>query len=340
MLQTMLKRTTAHRATLRDIAREVDVSITTVINVLKGRTSEVSPAMADRINKTVQKMGYVKNLTAASLSTRRSHLIGVVISGAFHHMPAHRSMDINPFYGDFVFRLEHEARSRGFALSVYAGEEKNALPFLLQRNHDAVVVVGITSADLPERIAQHRLPQILFDSFVDRKDFTRVCGDEEAGGRLAAMHMIERGRRKLAFVGDVHAEWPTLIPTIRYNAARKVCSKAGVPLEVIQVSTSFQAGASAAERVIAGGHDGVITAADVIAVGLVQGLRHTGVDVPGKVAVLGYDNLLVSRMCLPTLSTIDQHLDDKIRAVLDLVQHPEQGKLIKIKPELVVREST
>lgn len=336
----MKKKVAPRRATLKDIAQEVGVSITTVINVLKGRTGEVSPAMAERISRTVERLGYVKNLTAASLSTRRSHLIGVIISGAFHQNEKTRSMDINPFYGDCIFRLEHAARARGFGLSLYAGEEAGALSFLLQRNHDAVLVLGVTSADLPEKIARHHVPQILFDSFVDRKDFTRVCGHEEQGSRLGARHLIERGRRRLAFVGDVHTEWPNLIPTIRYQAAAAECKKAGVALDIIQTSTSFQAGAEATERVVAGGFDGVLTAADVVAVGLVQGLRHAGVEVPGRVAVVGYDNLLVSRMCLPTLTTVDQHLDEKIRAALDLVQKPEPGKLVKIEPSLVVREST
>lgn len=333
-------RTKTHRKpTIRDIAREVGVSTTTVINVLKGRRSEVSPAVAKRIEQTVKSLGYVKNLTAASLSTRRSHVIAVIIAGAFHPDVAKRTLEINPFYGDFIFRLEHAARARGYSLSLYAGEESGALPFLLQRNHDAVLVLGVTCWDVPAQIAERGMAPILFDSFVERADFMRVCGDEEDGGGMAARQLISRGCRKLAFVGDAHPQWRNLIPTKRYLAAAAVCQEAGLTLDLVQVSTSFKAGADATERVRAKGYDGVVAAADIVGVGLVQGLRHVGIDVPGQVAVVGYDNLLVARACLPTLTTIDQHLDDKIRAALDLVQNPEPGKLVVIKPELIVRES-
>lgn len=327
------------KPTIRDIARQVGVSTTTVINVLKGRTSEVSPATKTRIEKTVKRLGYVKNLTAASLSTRRSNVIALVIAGAFEKVPLFPNLEINPFYGDFVLRLEHEARARGYSISLYAGEEDGALPFLLQRQYDAVLVLGVASPSLPTAIARHQLNQILIDSFVDRDDLTRVCADEELGGSLAAQHLVARGCRNLAFVGDVQAHWSTLIPTIRHRGALAVCRKARVPLTVVKTPTSFNAGVAAAEQIRAGGHDGAIVAADVIAAGLVQGLRHAQVDVPGRVAVVGYDNLLVARMCLPTLTTVDQRLDDKIRAALDLVQNPASGALVLVKPELVVRES-
>lgn len=336
----MKVRSKPHRKpTIRDIAREVGVSTTTVINVLKGRSSEVSPATSEKILGTVKRVGYVKNLTAAALSTRHSHVIAVVVAGAFHPDEARRHMDINPFYGDFIFRLEHQARARGYSLSLFAGREEDALPFLLQRNHDAVLVLGVTCWELPAQLEERGMSSILFDSFFEKEGFTRVCGDEELGGRLAAQRLIDRGCRKLAFVGDAHVEWRNLIPTKRYLAAAEAARNAGLPLDLLQASTSFKAGADATGAVLARGYDGIVAAADIVAVGLVQGLRHAGVDVPGQVAVVGYDNLLVARTCLPTLTTIDQHLDDKIRAALDLVQRPAPGKRIVIKPDLVVRES-
>lgn len=328
------------KPTIHDIADKVGVSTTTVINVLKGRTTEVSPSTALKIQKTVKALGYVKNLTAASLSTRQSHVIALVMPGAFHSDPTVRSLEINPFYGDFVLRLENEARARGYSISLYAGGEEGAVSFLLQRQYDAAILLGLASSSLPQEISRHHVHQILIDSFVKGGSYTCVCGDETHGGSLAAQHLIDRGRKKLAFVGDVYPDWPTQIPTIRYKAALAVCRKARVPLTIVKTSTSFKAGVQATDAVMAGDFDGVVTAADVIAAGLVQGLCHARVDVPGDVAVVGYDNLLVARMCLPTLTTIDQRLDDKIRAALDLVQHPAPGKHVKIKPELVIRESS
>lgn len=317
----------------------VGVSTTTVINVLKGRDSEVSPAMSDKIMRVVARVGYVKNLTASSLATAQSRLIAVVMAGAFQPATRERSLETNPFYGDFILRLEHEARLRGYSINLFTGEERDALPFLLQRNHDAVLVLGVSAPTLPKQIARHGLPQLLVDSFLEKGGFARVCGDENLGVQLAVKHLVSRGRRRLAFVGDVHPKLPTLIPTLRFRAAEAACKKAGCSLTLFHATTSFEAGAEVAERMGGSNFDGVVTAADVIAAGLVQGLRHAGVEVPRQVAVVGYDNLLVAKLCIPNLTTVDQRLDDKIRAAMDWVQNPKPRAVISIPPVLVVRES-
>lgn len=327
------------RPTITDIAREVGVSTTTVINVLKGRDSEVSASTCAKITKVVKRVGYVKNLTASALASAQSRLIAVVMVGAHPSAPGQRGLATNTFYGDFVLRLEQEARSLGYAIIPYTGDEKDALPFLLQRNHDAVLVLGVRSLQLPRLIARHGVPQLLVDSFLRGGFFARICGDEELGARLAVEHLVARGCRKLAFAGDVHSELPALIPTVRYRAAAAAAQKHGCSLALFATPTSFEAGAGMAARLAAAGYDGVVTAADVIAVGLVQGLRHAGARVPQEVAVVGYDNLLAARLCIPGLTTVDQRLDDKIRAAVDWVQHPQADVVISIPPVLVVRES-
>lgn len=328
-----------HKPTLSDIAREVGVSTTTVINVMKGRGSEVSAKTSAKIMRVVNRVGYVKNLTAAALSSDRSMVIAVVLAGAFDHDTILRNLESNPFYGDFILRLENAARVRGYSINLFAGEEDAALSFLLQRSQDAVVLLGVGSSYLPDQLVRHHLPLILVDTFLEEESFTRVCGDEALGARLAAEHLLARGCRKLVFVGDVNVERPRLIPTLRYRAAEMACKKRGCGLALIKAGTSFDEGAAVAGQVVAGAFDGVVTGADIVAAGLVQGLRHAGVKVPDQVAVVGYDNLLVAKLCLPHLTSVDQQLDIKINAVLDLVQKPVPGTHVSVPPTLVVRES-
>ena len=327
------------RPTITDIARAVGVSTTTVINVLKGRDTEVSPPTSARILKVVKRVGYVKNLTASALASAPSKLIAVVLAGTFPAAARQRCLEVNPFYGDFILRLEHEARRRGYSINLYSGAEKDALPFLLQRNHDAVLVLGVSSPQLPRLIARHGVPQVLVDSFLARGAFARVCGDETMGGRLAVNHLAARGCRKLAFVGDVQPASTTLIPTLRYRGALAASRKARVPLALFTTCTSFDGGTKVAASVAASGCDGVVTAADVVAAGLVQGLREVGVRVPQQVAVVGYDNLLVATLCLPKLTTVDQRLDEKIHAAMDWIQQPKPQAVVLIPPVLVVRDS-
>ncbi len=328
-----------HKPTLSDIAREVGVSTTTVINVMKGRGSEVSAKTSAKIMRVVNRVGYVKNLTASALSSDRSMVIAVVLAGAFEHHSILRNLESNPFYGDFILRMEHAARLRGYSINLFAGEEEAALAFLLQRSQDAVVLLGVGTPYLPDQLIRHHLPLILVDTFMGEGTYTRVCGDEALGARLAAEHLLARGCRKLVFVGDVHEDRPRLIPTLRYRAAEAACKRASRTLDLIKAATSFDDGADVASRVVAAKYDGVVTGADIVAAGLVQGLRHAAVKVPDQVAVVGYDNLLVAKLCLPHLTTVDQQLDEKINAVLDLVQQPSPGAHVSVPPTLVVRES-
>ena len=85
--------------------------------------------------------------------------------------------------------------------------------------------------------------------------------------------------------------------------------------------------------------DGIVTSADVLAAGIVEGLKQQQVRIPDDVAVMGYDNLSVARMVTPALSTIDQELDKKVIAALDLVADGKPGEIRSIEPRLVLRES-
>ncbi|MBN1269788.1 MAG: LacI family DNA-binding transcriptional regulator [Kiritimatiellae bacterium] len=333
-----MQKKAGRKPTIHDVARETGVSIATVSNVLKGKLTEVSDATVERILKTVEQLGYVKNLTASSLSSRKSHLIAVITVGAFNPEPAKDVPSINPFYGEFVFRLEHEARARGYALVLYAGREEESLHFLLQRNVDAAVLVGITQGDARAVATCQDVPLVLFDGLVDTPHAMNVRGDEVRGGEISAQHLVAQGRRKLAFLGDV-SERPLTIPALRFGGARRACESAGVPLELVWCETSFEEGERAAGKVNELGVDGVVTAADILAAGLMRGLARAGRAVPADVAVMGYDDLLVARLVKPALSTIDQRLDDKVTAVMDLIESGAPGDARVIEPRLVVRES-
>jgi len=308
--------------------------------VLKGKSSEVSEATSDRILEKVKQLGYVKNLTASSLSGRQSHMIAVIIIGVFEPHEANLDPDINPFYGELVFRLDRAARGRGYTLCLYTGREEEYISFLLERNVDAAVMVGLAQSDLPSVLQRHQAPIILMDTFDLEEGVMNVRNDELLGGALAARHLIERGRKKLAFAGELREEFPNNIPAKRYEGALRACEEAGLPLARVVTWTSMQDAEKIVPQLIELGVDGVVTAADILAAGILNGLDRAGVKVPDDIAVIGYDNVLVSRMSKPALSTIDQNLNEKVKAVIDLVVDGKPGALREIEPKLIVREST
>lgn len=326
------------KPTIKDIARKVGVSTTTVINVLKNRNTQASAATIQKVKQTAQALGYVRNLTAASLVSRRAHAIALVITGGYSPSSPESESDINPFYGELILRLEHEARRHGYMLSVFGGDESDYVNYVLERNLDAAVLLGIRKPDLPRILARQGIQVVLMDSAFQDPIFAHVRTDDLRGGELAAEHLLSRGCRKIAFAGNTGMA-PNAVPTLRLRGARLACERAGVPLLPFDLNAQFESGRAAAGDAIRSGADGIVAAADNLAAGLVRGLLEAGARVPEDVAVVGYDNLVIARTTQPALTTMDQGLGEKVRAVVDLIRTGRAGETRVIAPTLVRRQS-
>lgn len=327
-----------HKPTIADVARVAGVSAAAVSYVLNGRTQEVSQQTAERVMRVVREMGYVKNMAAAALTGQKSRMIAVILPGLYDPQ-ASGDPSINPFFGEFLVRLEAEARSRRYTLCFYSGREEDYVHFLLERNMDAAVLVGFSEWDLPGVLQRRDVRCILYDSFGQDTLHSHVRTDEVKGGYLAAERLMDIGKRSIVFVGAQPTENSNNVPSSRYRGALKACQMAGATLERLDVATSYEAGVAAAQALVEMKADGVVCTADIIAAGLVEGLDRIGTSIPDEMAVMGYDNLPVCTYTRPHLSTIDQGLRAKIRAVMDLVEKPEPGLVRVIDPTLVVRES-
>ena len=338
-MRTNANKGTERVSTIRDIAREVGVCVATVSNALNGRGSKVSPTLAEKIRLKADEMGYVKNMTAASLSGRTTQMIDLVIAGIFYPSSSDETFDVNPFYGELIFRLEHEARKRGFSLAIYTGLEDECVREQAARKSDATVAVGLSSPEIIARVLKRNPRLILFDSYIEKTDAMIVRTDEARGAEMAAQHLITKGRKKLAYVGHGLKDFPKNIPAIRYRGAKRAADAAGISLQVVEEWTSLAGGKRAAVELAKMKLDGIVTSADVLAAGIVEGLKQQQVHIPEDIAVMGYDNLSVARMVTPALSTIDQELDKKVIAALDLVADGKPGDIRSIDPRLVLRES-
>jgi len=327
------------KPTIKDIARETGVSTTTVLNVLGKKSSEVSEATAEVVLKKASELGYVRNLTAASLSGKgSSHAFALIITRAYKPLTVAQESDINPYYGELILRLEHEARKSGLMLSLYGGSEDDYVNFVLQWNLDAAVLLGIEKPDVPRVIAQRGIPVILIDSAFEDPQFISVRTDDHYAGKIAAEHLIKRGCRSIAFVGSTE-QHPNSSPSLRYRGVKDICSYAGVKFSSINQIATFECGVEAAAEIAAGKTDGVVAAADNLAAGIIYGLNAKNIRIPEDVAVIGYDNLLLSRMTRPTLTTIDQGLGDKVKCIVELIRNGHPGRTYQIQPALIIRES-
>ncbi len=326
------------KPTIADVAQKAGVSAAAVSYVLNGRTHEVSKATAERVHRVVRELGYVKNLAAAALTGKKSRMIAVILPGLFDPR-AGVSQPVNPFFGEFLIRLEAEARLRGYAVCFHSGREEDSVLFLLERNMDAAVLVGFSEWDLPGVLQRRDIRCVLYDSFGQDTLHGHVRTDEVRGGYLSAERLLDVGKRRLVFAGTPPTEGSGNVPSSRFRGAQLACEAAGATLGILPAAATYEGGQLAAAQVVELEADGVVCMADVIAAGLVEGLTRLGRRVPDDVAVMGYDDLPICLQSRPRLSTIDQGLHLKIQAVMDLVEHPDPGTVRVVDPALVVRDS-
>ena len=329
---------------VRDVAAAASVSVGTVSNVLN-RPDKVSPGTVERVLAAIAELGFVRNDAARQLRAGRSRSIGLVV------------LDVrNPFFTDVARGAEDRAAEDAMTILLGNSDENTDREgsyldlFEEQRVHG--VLISPMSDDLPrlERLRSRGTPVVLVDREAADRSFSSVAVDDVVGGELAARHLVETGRRRIAFVGG-----PMGIRQVsdRLEGARRaVADTPDATLEVIETEalTVLQgrtAGEEIRERPAAERPDAVFAANDLLAMGLLQALMMRGtVRVPHDIALIGYDDIDFASAAVVPLSSVRQPASLIGYTAVDLLMKEAalgegfERQHVVFQPELVVREST
>lgn len=329
---------------VRDVAAAASVSVGTVSNVLN-RPDKVAPATVERVHAAIQELGFVRNDAARQLRAGRSRSIGLVV------------LDVrNPFFTDVARGAEDRAAEDGMTILLGNSDENSDREgayldlFEEQRVH-GVLITPLTD-DLPrlERLQGRGTPVVLVDREAADRRFSSVAVDDVVGGELAARHLAEIGRRRIAFVGG-----PMAIRQVadRLAGARQaVEATPGMTMEVVEtesltVLAGRAAGAEIREREASDRPDAIFAANDLLAMGVLQALMMQGeVRVPDDIALIGYDDIDFASAAVVPLSSIRQPAALIGYTAVDLLLKEADGaevterERVTFQPELVVRGST
>ncbi|MCU1469258.1 MAG: LacI family transcriptional regulator [Glaciihabitans sp.] len=330
-------------ANVKDVAALARVSIGTVSNVLN-RPEIVAPGTADRVMQAIEKLGFVRNDAARQLKAGRSNTIGLVV------------LDVrNPFFTDLARGAEDAASDAG--LSILLGDsgrsQKREAAYLdlfeEQRVHGVLVSPLSDVARRLEGLRRRGIPAVLVDRSATGSGFSSVSVDDVAGGRLAVEHLISIGRRRIAYLAGSF-DFPQVTDRLR-GAQEAVAAHPGTSLEVIDIDgLTVLAGHAAGERIVARSAadrpDGVFTANDLIAVGLLQALvMQSDIRVPGDIALVGYDDIDFAETAVVPLSSVRQPSALLGRTAVELLLEEARNpglapRQVVFQPELVIRRST
>jgi LacI family transcriptional regulator len=307
------------RATIKDIALLAKVSPMTVSNVINGRSAKASTETIERINAAIAELGYTPNLSARALVSNASRMVGVLIP--FTENQNALLLD-NPFYAEIVSGIETALRAEGFYMMLSGVGEKGAkLDALSSWNMDALIVLGVYREALYEQLKSRNLPTLLIDSYIDDDHFYHLSIDDEQAAFDATSHLVAQGHRDVAVVtGVIRADGVVERRVAGYRRALAAARIDFDPTLVFAGSVTFDWGSEAAAGIAANPRiTAAFCTADLIAAGLLAGLHKLGKRIPDDVSVMGFDNLSISTMVYPALTTVDQSIAEKGRLAGNLI---------------------
>ncbi|SFS13662.1 transcriptional regulator, LacI family [Microbacterium sp. cf046] len=329
-------------ANIRDVAERAGVSVGTVSNVLNHR-EKVSPDAVRRVREAIEELGYVRNDAARQLRVGRSSTVGLVV------------LDVrNPFFTDLARGAESEAARHG--LSVILGnsdedvEREAGYLDLFEEQRVRGILISPYREVGPQlrRLRERGTPAVLVDRRSEDELFSSVSLDDEMGGRLAAEHLIQTGRRWILFTGgpfDIRQ-----IVDREAGARRAVEAAAGVTWETVPTPAASVADGRATGELIAARApedrpDAIFAANDLVAMGVLQGLAGHGIRVPEEIAIIGFDDIDFASAAVVPLSSIRQPSqlmgETALRILLSEIDDPDgDAQQVVFEPELVVRAST
>ncbi len=291
---------------MKDIAKDLGLSVVTISKALRNHP-DIADETRERVLRRVKELDYQPNLTARSLVTGRSYLIGLVVPDLLH-----------PFFAEIAKALSGALGERGYSLIIASSEEspeleQKEIDQLLARRLDGLVVAACgNDPQAFQRMEKHALPYVLIDRAFPGLSANYVGLNDEAAGRIATEHLIDQGCKRIAHIrGRDNATGVG-----RFEGYRKTLLRHGIdycPSLVISRSRvdveSTRLGAEAMRLLLEQRPrpDGVFAYNDPLAIGAMHAILDAGLRIPEDIALVGCGNLHYDSFLRVPLSSVDQN---------------------------------
>jgi LacI family transcriptional regulator len=330
---------------MKDIARDLGVSVVTVSKVLRNH-EDIGEKTRKRVLDRIKELNYTPNLAARGLVTGRTYLVGLIVPDLLH-----------PFFAQIAKSLSGVLLKKGYCLTISTSEEdpkleEHEIDRLLGRRLDALVIASsCTNPAIFERIQKQGTPLILIDRCFSGFDSNFVGIDDEAVGSLATEHLIQIGCKRIAHLRgpDNSPGMGRLKGYLDTLARYKLRSLPGYISMQRRVDVdSRESGADLMSQLLALSPrpDGVFCYNDPMAIGAIHAVLDAGLRVPEDIAVIGCGNLHYDTELHVPLSSIDQQTEEigerAGRLTLSLLESKTRplNKTFILQPQLVIRAST
>ena len=334
------------KTTIYDIAREAGVSVSTVSRILTG-SAPVSPATKERVEAVLQKHDFRPSNAARNLSLQRSMMIGVVLP------------DItSPFYSTLFAEIQRYALANGYSVLMFNAMnnldvESEGLEYLARHQVDGLIFLGgrVNEIAPDERYRAElaafaqKVPTVIANGAMDGVKASTVCTDEQSGMTQVVDYLAQLGHQRIAMLGGV----PRMTVTRDRQAAfREEMLRLGLPVVedwLLADGFSIDSGFALMEALLRLREQptAIIAINDLVALGILKAARHHQVEVPGRVSLVGIDDVYLSEVTAPELTSVSQNYGVLGQTIVETLLERIAGKSVPasvwIPMHLVIRDS-
>jgi Transcriptional regulators len=330
------------RVGIRDVADAAEVSVTTVSQVVSGNRP-VSEKTRAKVKAAIAELGYRPHPGAASLRNQRTMAIALVVPDL-----------TNPFYPLVAAGLQDILMPRGYMLTISdlvmsSAKSSEVVQHFLNRRVDGIVIAsyGVQESDF-EAIEESGIALVTLGAGAGRKTGDLVHSDDTEGMREMTTHLIERGYKRIAFIGGEELAAPTRLRFDGYCLALKEAGRE-VNLDLVRFAEfTRDGGHDMAQSLLSieNPPDAIVAANDLIAIGVLDSARARGLAVPGQLAVTGYDDIDAAALVSPELTTVLNPAREIGRACARLLlerldgEVSEVSRTVALSHSLIVRQSS
>ena len=332
------------KTTIYDIAKELNITVSTVSRALSG-FSAISETTRAAVIEMAKKLNYSPNRLASALKSGKTYIIGVIVPSVQAH-----------FFASIIHSIEEGLKNSGYRVILYQSNESveneiNGVKTLLEAQVDGIIAsMSLETEDTSHfsEIIKQNKPLIIFDRLNVNLNVPTVTLDDFKAGYIATQHLIEKGYKNIAFITTIYQIKIFNDRLSGYKAALKDNNLPVLDSNIILGGLSIKDGRFGASKLMRLAHkpDAIIAGDDFTALGVIKKLKEID-EIPPKIGVIGFANEAFSAYITPNLTTIDQHANQMgsecAKMFLKMIQqeNPYQDiKHVVLEPTLIERQST
>ncbi len=329
---------------INDVAKEAGVSITTVSRYLNN-SYPVNVNTKKVIQDAIDKLNYKPNAIARGLVRKKTNTVGVIVPYI-----------TNIFFPEVVRGISDQCNAKGYDIILINSnsdgfEEKKAVENFLARQVDGIVIIAPKIEKLPAsfyRKLNKTLPLVLVNKYFNDKDIVFIYNDEKEGAFKATEYLLDLGHKNILFVSGSKNSYSSEVKIKGFNKALKdrgllqnKNSEGNILISNYTSEDAFSLIKSNMELVKR--HSAIFCANDLMAIGVIKALRSEGYEVPRDFSVMGFDDISISALYEPGISTVSQNITSlgKISgdAIIKLISKEEVVKNQVMNTGLIIRDS-